>query len=284
MKRDEIAELYESKIFNAGREVVTEANKTGEVAGAVPKAGKSFEGEEKAKTMAKGTGPENVKEVKGKPQASKRFSSGSEKVDENKETNMLPQSEFEKLYMSTLVTENPDQAAIEPGSSDESPLEKDGFSDEEGDFDGEGEEGATEEEEVDVATELRMIIDRLTEIAEKLGAYDEEEGMEGGEEGLEGEEAMGDEMGAEPPPVGESHVELKPLPDTKAKMQGKGNMKVKSKFNPDGGSAAKAGPGKGAADGKLKPLSKGKFGPTMSMKADTSSAMGKQGASLFGSK
>lgn len=287
MKKDEIGELYEKQIFNGGT-VIAESDKSGTVKGAVPSTGKSFEGEDKAKTMAKGTGPENAKDIKAKPQTSKRFSSGTEKVDENKEiNNMLPTSSFEKLYMSTLVTENPD---IEDGamSSDESPLEKNDFSEEEGDFAGEGEEGASEEEEVDVATELRMIVDRLTEIAEKLGAYDEEEGVEG-EEGaeLDGSEeggVGGEEVAGSTPPVGESHVQLKPLADTKAKMQGKGNMKVKSKFNPDGGSAAKAGPGKGAADGKLKPLGKGKFGPTMSMKADTSSAMGKQGASLFGSK
>lgn len=282
--KDELGAIYESKIFNSGKELIDESQK---VKGAKTIPGKGvFGDEEKAKKMQPGTGPENT-DVKGKPTNIKRFSSGEGTVKEYSEKEnknmLLPESEFEKLFKSTLINEE----GPEEVSSDESPLEKGDFDDDSGDFaePGEGTGEPTEEEEVDVATELRMIIDRLTEIAEKLGAYDEEEsmegeeGLEGGEEGLEGEEGV--------PPVGESHVtkDMKPLPDTKAKMTSKSSLKVPSKVSsPEGGTPSKGGPGKQVADGKLKPLGKGKFGPTMSMKADTTSVMGKQGASLFGSK
>jgi hypothetical protein len=282
--KDELAAIYEKSIFGGDSEVVTESEK---VKSTTLKPGKGFEGEEMAKKMQPGTGTQSKGVDVKSPASNKRFSSGSSTVKETSEreiNTMLPESEFEKMFKSTLISE-------EPELGDESPLERDEFNDEEGDFNEPGEDvAATEEEEVDVATELRMIIDRLTEIAEKMGAYDEEdmgdEEVAADEEGLGGGEEMGGEENLNEPPVGESHVtkELKPLPNTACKMQGKSNMKVKSKFSPDGGSASKAGPGKGAADGKLKPLGKGKFGPSMSMKADATSAMGKQGSSLFGSK
>lgn len=100
---------------------------------------------------------------------------------------------------------------------DASPLEMGGegeFDDEEGDFPPEG--GDETAEEVDVATELRMIIDRLSEIAERLGAFDSD--ME------EAEDEVG-EAGFE-----DAEPELAPE------------------------SVQRGGPGKGAADGKMKPF------------------------------
>lgn len=167
--------------------------------------------------------------------------------------NMLPESKFDKLFKTTLVAED--------SLGDENPLEKDGsgeFNDEQGDFPPEdiGAEDSTDDE-VDVATELRMIIDRLTEIAEKIGAYAGEEAEEGEPEEageLDGEVAGdgAEELGA----VGESVTYGK------------------------GGAGKAGGPGKGKADGKL-----GKFPDTLkkmtskgSMKVAASSVMAKQTA------
>jgi hypothetical protein len=216
------------------------------------KVGQSSVGENK---MAKDQGIESPNAKVKKPVASeKNLNSNVKKESLSKEEiqNMLPESKFDKLFKSTLVEEE----AF--GSDDENPLGNTGdgeFSDEEGDFPSEGGSDSDMGGEVDVATELRMIIDRLTEIAEKLGSYDEETDEAGGQT-PEGEEGMGDE-GEEP---------VKPA--------------LESVTYGKGGSGKAGGPGKGSADGKL-----GKFPDTAkkmqskgSMKVSASSAMGKQTA------
>jgi len=268
---DELAKIYEDKV------ILVENDKSGTVQGSKPVVGKGFEGEEKVKKDTSGTGDAKKPSIKKPVEA---------KIDENKEKQiMLPNSQFDKLFKSSLIAE----------AGEESPLEKTGageFNDDQGDFNPTGEagetgEGASEEEEVDVATELRMIIDRLTDLAEKLGAYSGAEGEEGamGGEGDIGAEGGEGAMGGEgmPKPVPESHVMdiTKDLPDAKAKMQSKGNMKVKSEMDPSSEKADEGGPGKGEADGKLKSQPKSKFGPTMKMTADASKVVNKKGSDLF---
>lgn len=266
MRKDELAELYESKVL------LTEAEK---VKGFSRNPGQSFEGEEKAKKIMPGTGLQSKGVDIKKPVENAELSPGHGNIKEEKEHMVLPRSAFDELYKSTLVEE-------ELGVDDESPLEKSGpgaFDDDEGDFAEMGEEEPTEDEEVDVATELRMIIDRLTELAEKLGAFDDEE-LGGEEDALEDEEMMEDE------PVPESHVMdgMKPLPDSKGKMTSKGNFKVKSKVSqPAGKAQVPGGPGKGTPDGKLSSLSKSKFLGSKDQKADAKGPAATKGASLFGS-
>ena len=272
--KDELATIYENKVL------ISESEK---VKGAVPAPGKGFEGEEKVKKMQPKTGIDSkgTESVKKPVEAEKKFNPGREKVTEDKEIeNMLPTSAFDMLYSKTLVQED-----------DESPVEKTGaeeFDDEAGDFPPADDAGGepTEDEEVDVATELRMIIDRLIEIAEKLGAYEGEEAP-GSDGTSEGEEPIVEPTEQDGLAVPESHVMniTKPLSDSASKMQSKGNMKVSSHVSqPDTGKASTGGPGKGEADGKVKPQAKSKFGPNMSQKADASSVLSKPGSSLFGSK
>ena len=199
---------------------------------------------------------------------------GKIKMESRELTSMLPTSKFDSLFKKQIVEEG------EGLEGDESPVEKDGegeFNDEKGDFPAEGDDTA---EEVDVATELRMLIDRLTEIAEKLGAYDDDmegadaETAEAGAEGLEDIDA--------PKLAGEAvQAKMSPMKDTVKTMQAKKNV-VKSAFKVTSKKAgATGGPGKGAADGKLGPARKTTLGPKMSMKAEVKGTMGKTGAGIF---
>jgi len=212
---------------------------------------------------------------------------GKIKTESRELSNMLPKSKFDSLFKKQIVEE-------EDGSemaSDESPLEKTGdteFDDESGDFPSDGDGGDETSDEVDIATELRMVIDSLTEIADKLGAYDADAESEEGEEGEEGEEMggeAGEEGGQEMPPAALTHesvqAKMKPFKNTVKKMQAKNN-KVQSAFKASGKKAsATGGPGKGAADGKLSAARKTNLGPKMSQKADVKGTMGKPGAGVF---
>jgi hypothetical protein len=187
-------------------------------------------------------------------------------------SNMLPQSRFDSLFKKQIVSEG------DGLESDESPIEQTGdgeFNDEQGDFP--STDGDDTAEEVDVATELRMLIDRLTEIAEKLGAYDADMDEAGDEAG----EANAEEEGAEELTPEAVQAKLTPLKDATKTMQAKKNV-VKSSFKSSGKKAgATGGPGKGAADGKLGAARKTTFGPKMSQKAEVKGTMGKTGAGVF---
>lgn len=231
----------------------------------------------------KGVGPESTG-VKKPTEAEEKINPGYGKIKtESKElSDMLPQSRFDDLFKKQIISEEDDIAA------DESPVEMAGegeFDDEAGDFPEEA--GADETaEEVDVATELRMIIDRLSEVAERLGSFDEgmeEAGEEVGEAEAEAEMPIEGEAATEELSQEAVQAELKPLKDGKAALQGKNN-KVKSAFHPTGKKASvTGGPGKGAADGKLAPARKTTLGPKMSLKADVKGPMSKTGAGIFDS-
>jgi len=278
MKTDGLMDAYR---------LIVENEKKGTVDGAV-KVGKTFEGEEKAKPKGDmGTDSKAAKSVKSPQESGTGLNSrgkgetGSQKnlKEAKKEIhNMLPESKFDMLFKSQLVEE-------ESISSDESPIEQSGaasFDDDKGDFPSvEGESEGDIGEEVDVATELRLIIDRLTEVAERLGAYDSTD--------EDGGDPLSD-ISSEPegvPPVAEASQamkELKPLPDSVNKMTSKGNFKVKSDLNPTGkGVGSIGGPGHGEADGKAKAAKSTTLGPKMSMKADAKGPVSKPGAGLFDS-
>lgn len=281
MRKDGLRDAYEL-VMESEKKGTVDAFKTNRI-------NQTFEGGEKGSPKAGGSMKMGSQEASKKvPQkvseAPKDLNPGHGKIaTEGKEIkDMLPKSAFDELFKSTLVEE-------ESLDAEESPLERSGdeeFSDERGDFPP-AEDDEDIGEEVDIATELRMIIDRLTEVAEKLGAFEDE--------GAEGEEAMGEPPVEEPAispesvqrsgkPVTEAPVAtkgLKPLPDTVAKMTSK-KFKVDSAFDVTSHKEGDAGnPRKDAADGKLKPLKKTTFGPKMSQKADVKGVLGKPGAGLF---
>ncbi len=232
---------------------------------------------------AKDCGPESTG-VKKPVEGEEKINPGHGKIKtESKEIgSMLPTSKFDALFKQQLVQED---------GFDESPVEMEGdgeFDDETGDFP--EEVGDETGEEVDVATEIRMIIDRLTEIAEKLGAYDdEEESVDGIDDELDAGGDIDDDLGT---PVGEAvskggpgkgaaDGKIKPFKNNAKHMQSK-SFKVKSAFNATGKKAScTSGPGKGPADGKLNPMRKTTFGPKMSQKAEVKGTMGKPGTGIF---
>jgi hypothetical protein len=205
-------------------------------------------------------------------------------------SSMLPSSKFDRLFKKQVIEEEDNL------EGDASPLEMGGeneFDDDAGDFPSEGGDDDTAEE-VDVATELRMIIDRLSEIAERLGAFDEdmeEAGDETGEADAESEVDMEPESELAPESVQKggpgrcaADGKLKPFPNTSKKFQGPKSCNcVKSAFKVSSkkASTGQGGPGRGAADGKLGPARKTNLGPKMDMKANVKGTMGKSGAGIF---
>lgn len=230
--------------------------------------------------MAAGGGPKEAG-VKKPAEGEQKINPGHGKIkteatEKRGLSNMLPQSKFDNLFKKQIIEE-------EGMENDESPLEMTGdgeFNDETNDFPSKENDDDTSEE-VDVATELRLIIDRLSEVAEKLGAFDkdmEDADAKTGEadESEESDEKMPDELAPE-----SVQAQLKPMKCTCATMQSKKNI-VKSAFKATGKKAsATGGPGKGAADGKLSPARKTTLGPKMSQKAEVKGTMGKVGAGIF---
>lgn len=284
-----LAEQYELVLENQMKGTVD--------APGMAKPGQSMLDKDTKKASGLGVESPAAKAVGSPKEMDKKLNPGHGKIMKERDMDeMLPESSFDKLFKATLIEE-------ELGD-DESPLEQTGgdeFNDEMGDFppDGEGDDDLGEE--VDVATELRMIIDRLTEIAEKLGAFDEESEEEGGE-GFGEDEMGGEGFGEEEPVVPEavtygkggggkaggpgkgSDGKLSAFPDRTSQMQSKGSQKVKhsavTSKQTAAGKASAGGPGKGS-NGKL-----GSFPDrTSHMQSKGSmvvkSEMGKAGRSVF---
>lgn len=161
------------------------------------KKGESFEGADKAQGKSiKGEGPETAK----LPKPQQGPSMGDDTVAQGKGVEMKKKAvkateqaatqtlslSFDDLFNKVINEADDDLADKVVPAPD---VEGDDFSEDTGDFD------ATEEtdvdEEVDLASELRLLADRLSEIADKLSVEDE-----GEEDGDLGDE-MGDEMGAD---------------------------------------------------------------------------------------
>lgn len=281
--------------------LVLEKNSEGTVS--TPKMGKPGtdfvkDGQKQAKGM--GTDSPSVKSVKKPKEMEENKNPGHGKITEDKEiANMVPDSKFDQLFKSTLL----DEESIESGAN---PLEQTGegeFNDESGDFPPEsGDEDVAGE--VDVATELRLIIDRLTTVAEKLGAFDKgTEGSDSEETDFDaGSEAdMAGDLSEKPvgeavtygkggkgstggPNKGTADGKLKTYPDKTKTVTKASNMKVKSAFNQTANGKGKpGGPGKGAADGKLKSFTdtSKKMQSASNMVVDGGTKMSKVGKSIF---
>jgi len=254
-----------ARAINESKEVVQEAEL---VKGQKTKAGQDVIDGYKESGIG-GAGKSDKKDPK-EAEAKINPGHGEIKTEGRELSDMLPESKFDTLFKKQLVEE-------EDGiDRDMSPLEGGDFDEEEGEFPSQADDDETGEE-VDVATELRMVIDRLTEVAERLGAFDEEMD-EAGEEVGEGD--IEDDI---EPDLEESHVKLDSFPDTVSKMTSPSNKKVKSAFsNPGGKAKVTGGPGSGKADGKLSPARKTKLKPGGKQKhPDVKGTMGKTGAGVF---
>lgn len=202
------------------------------------------------------------------------------KIDE-----LIPKSSFDELFTKALTEEFGEEAPLEQTGEGE-------FDDETGDFpelDGEG--GDDLEEEVDVATKLRMIIEQLEEIAEAVGAYDsegEEDEMGDEMDGVEDEFDFTGEPGSEPP-VGESvHAGGKTI-DGKGKPHPAKSYSAKGvTVNPSSVAGRQTGKGhpksKGRikdTSGKVKPLPDGKGSRMSKSNQHVRGKAGNAGSSIF---
>jgi hypothetical protein len=197
----------------------------------------------------------DVEEGKGKPL--------TKKVEKAKESIEKPKMSFNDIY-SKIIKENDDLDAVEPAAD----IESAGFSDEAGDFDPDADKEGDVEEEMDLTTELRLLADRLSEIAEKLGM---DEGLTpdaGAGEGLD--VPAGDDMGMEPEAKLESVQTGKiPQPTTpklakKTTLGPKMSMKPSNKIGNSGAGKASVPTGGKDVSGRLSPAKKTQFGPNMS--------------------
>lgn len=256
--------------LDAAYSLVTEKAKDSGTVDTTMKVGQSFD---KSQDKAKGEGTDSPSAKAVKKPVEKKYETSEKSVKEDKENDMakIPNT-FDELFKKTLVEED---------MTETSPLEQGGeneFNDDEGDFP--PVEGSDEDlqDNVDVATKLRLIIDDLQGILDSMG---------GGEEGDEHEEGetpeaeAGEEMNAgEIAPDGVRMEGYKPMKNTVSKMTSKGNIKVKSNLNPAGGKA-KCGCGNKDTSGNLKPAKKTSFGPNMAQKASASGPSATPKAKMF---
>lgn len=254
---DKITEIYEGMLQKASDEIVTESEGTDKTPKA-PGINKSFDGSDKngkpikaEKVAGVPTPTEATPAPEGKPQKLGK-----------KEINDSVALSFDQLFKKVIKEDNElgdeenDEVVKSPS------IEGDEFDTDKGDF-GEGEEGADEtEEEIDLATELRMLAGRMNEIADKLSSGDEDledlEGDEGMEE-VSSEEAlggMGEGTGGEPnpAPVRESmQNQMKPAKKTSLNPKMKQNPKASGYTSKSGAGTAQK-PAQKQRDGTLSPL------------------------------
>jgi len=237
----------------------------------------NIEGADKAKA------PKNVQTADNKVDAPVEDSAhsnpsveeGKGKVLVKKESEEIvkPILSFDELYSKTLK-EDLNSEEISPAGD----IEGENFDDKLGDFDAGDDSGI--DEEVDAATELRLLADRLNEIADKIsGTEGGEEGL-GGEEDLTGEEDLGGE-GADIPPVRRESFqhELKKAPKSKF---GPSMKNTASNISKNAGKSKTPSKGKDTS-GKLSPAPKSTLGPKMSKTVSGSGpAVQGGGGKLFG--
>ena len=201
-----------------------------------------------------------VEEGKGKPL--------TKKVEKAKESMEKPKMSFNEIYKK-VIKEGGDlgEEGVQPAPD----LEGEGFSDEKGDFAPDAELDAEEDtdvnEEMDLATELRLLADRLGEIAEKLGMDDELVPEDGGEEGLGGEGIDEEPMGGAIPEsvqTGKIPEPTTPKLAKKTTLGPKMSMKPKNKIGNSGAGKASVPTGGKDVSGRLSPAKKTQFGPHMS--------------------
>lgn len=258
-----LSELYAS--MNDKKTVVTEGDCKMTVGTGITNKGGDLEGaKEKAKPIKNVTTTDNKVD---KPEEDTAHSAGADDVEKGKGKQLKKESKlpatFEELYQRTLK-EDLDSLSKDDEVVPAEDIEGDGFSDELGDFEeGEGEV----DEEVDVATELRLMASRLEEMADKIsGASDGLDDELGGEEGLD--QAQDAVPGAEDDltDIKKESVEPHQLKNAKKSSFGpKMGQKVnKSKISVQSGKGKTTTNGKDKS-GKLSPAPKSTLGPNNSM-------------------
>jgi hypothetical protein len=192
---DMLEQVY-MKMVTKNNDVITESDDTVKTK---VKAGDGFEGSENATIKSvkspEPTAADGIKQKKpvegpsgddeaGKPKKLSGGKMGMKKEDMETKTNEIPLT-FDKLY-SKVINEADEDVVPAPD------IEGADFSEEEGDFDSTADGEGELEEEIDVASELRLLADRLTEIAEKISG-----GEPTDELGDDMDADMGDDLGGD---------------------------------------------------------------------------------------
>jgi hypothetical protein len=147
-------------------------------------------------------------------------------------------------------------------------VEGDDFSETTGDFD--TGEGTDVDEEIDLASELRLLADRLSELADKLSVEDPDAALGDELGGEEGGEEMGEEPSDIPPTLSRESVTEAIVSEPTPKPMKKTTLGPKMKQNPSN-KMGKSGAGKASLpaqgkdrSGKPSPAPKTTLGPKMS--------------------
>ncbi len=163
---------------------------------------------------------------------------------------------FEALYNKTINEE--EEVENEVGVEPVSDVESKDFSEDSGDFN--TDEEITEDEEIDIVSELRLMADRLNELAEKMGLGEEDVTLDVEEPTIDDETISvpkDDEI------VKTEAIKHEPTPKPLKKSSfGPKMSKTISKIKTANGKAGQMK--KQAFDGKPETLKKSEFGPTMS--------------------
>lgn len=260
------------------------AEKTGTVNTKV-KAGDSFEGSDKAKKMSAESGPEGKDNKIDKPAAGPSagddaVAQGKGKPLSKKEVKMKDSTEEPKMSLSfddlynKVIKEEADDIVPAPD------IESSDFDEKTGDFtDTPDVEGETTDvdEEIDLASELRLLADRLNEIADKFSgeaATDElapdEEGLEDTEIPPEGEGVQTEAIKSEPTPKAAKKTTLGP----------KMSQNPKNKIGKSGAKTA-AVPSAKQRDGTISQAPKTTLGPKMSQNPSGNGPAVKGGQTSF---
>jgi len=280
-ENDQLTSLYEGILLNESQAT----NTTGNL-----KSGQGFEGEEKAQASAiKGGDPidaEGIRQKKPVDGPSQKTDEGKPKPLGKKEANAPRQESislsFDDLYKQTIQEE--EDFEIAPASD----IESDDFNQEEGDFTDE----TDIDEEIDLASELRLLADRMAEIADKLSVDEEEtdpDDLEGGGIGDEseddndflGQESVQHRKGKKGKNIREAITsEPEPKPLKKTSLGPKMSQKPSNKIGKSGAKKA-ALPSQKTRNGQLETLPKTSFGPNMSQNpSGTGPAVKGQGSDL----
>lgn len=279
MKRDELTKAYELVLENEGKGTV----KTGKE---MPKPGEGFKGKWLADTHGMGYDSPEAKKVQEPEEMDKELNPGHGTIMQEKEIKeMIPTSKFDKLFKETLMSEE--------FGDDESPVEMTGdeeFNDDAGDFPVEGEEDMVEDE-VDVATQLRTVIDMLNDIAQQVGGEmdydmgdeDMDDDMVDDMDDMDG--AMGEAVHTGGPGKGKHDGKLGKFKNAAGKMVSKSSQKVSgtsSMQKPTAHGHAKPGePGRGKHDGKIGKMKDSKMGMQSKSNMVVKGKAGTQGKDIF---
>lgn len=241
---------------------------------AAPQKGESFEGSEKAQAKnMKGDGPSKVANIK-KPTES-GVSNSKATVDDGKGKPLTKKTVLDKSSAQTpklaLSFDDLYNKVINEADEDVVPtpdVEGDDFSETTGDFD--AGEGTDVDEEIDLASELRLLADRLSELADKLSVEDPDAALGDELGGEEGGEEMGEEPSDIPPTLSRESVTEAIVSEPTPKPMKKTTLGPKMKQNPSN-KMGKSGAGKASLpaqgkdrSGKPSPAPKTTLGPKMS--------------------